>query len=89
MRAGIRWRHLKVSDPFTISFRSAPPGLKLRTETRKEGGHENGRGRARATDETRAADLDHLEQTQDLDVPLTEYASAYGLDVNAEPDAHG
>jgi len=25
--------------------------------------------------------LDHLEQAQGLDVPLTEYASAYGLDV--------
>ena len=25
--------------------------------------------------------LDHLDQAQGLDVPLTEYASAYGLDV--------
>jgi hypothetical protein len=25
--------------------------------------------------------LDHLEQAQSLDVPLTEYASAYGVDV--------
>jgi hypothetical protein len=25
--------------------------------------------------------LDHLEQAQGLDVPLTEHASAYGLDV--------
>ena len=33
--------------------------------------------------------LDHLQQAQGLDVPLTEYASAYGLDVkdlyNARP----
>jgi hypothetical protein len=37
-------------------------------------------GRERLT-ERELQILDHLEQAQGLDVPLTEYASAYGLDV--------
>jgi hypothetical protein len=63
-------------------IRSAVLGLKLRAPTPTEDGHGNGSGggRERLT-ERELQILDHLEKAQGLDVPLTEYASAYGLDV--------